>query len=280
MLKSSLILLSLLTITAACTPMRASPFSEKVETDLTNSNDSTIALLQNRLNHMSYDEKPVRFALLADSHGNYRDLEKTVHLLNKKAVDFTVHLGDMTDLGMAIEYEAFLSMMGQLHQPWLSVIGNHDAVGNGKYIFKKIFGEYNQMFVVQGYRFILFNNNTLEFQNKGIQLDWLEKEIALSAEPVILFQHADPFNKHNFKTAQIQQIERILRLPKLKAVFHGHLHKFSQAIYGTTRIQEVHRTEGVSYALVELNEKNMMIYLCHGAVCENHFMDFTKPAAF
>jgi predicted HTH transcriptional regulator len=74
--------------------MRDSPFAEKVETNLINSNNATIAKLQTQFAQMSFDEKPLRFALIADSHGNYRDLEKTVKFINQRAVDFTIHLGE------------------------------------------------------------------------------------------------------------------------------------------------------------------------------------------
>ncbi len=268
---------------SACAPIRPSPFAEKVLTPLKNSNAITIEQIQGQSQTFSENSRPLRMALIADSHSNYRDLDLTINQINQENVDFTVHLGDMTDLGLAIEYEAATNMLGRLQKPWLTVIGNHDAVGNGRNIYRRIFGSENQVFDSHGYRFIIFNNNQLEYLDTGLSWLWLRQQIASSQNPVILFQHANPFNTDNFSPDQIQEIQSILQLPKLRAVFHGHLHSFQQSYFHSVLIQQVGRTEGQSYAIVDLKPNEVAIKKCEGGSCEGrqfYFPDDTvaEPA--
>lgn len=283
--KKDIYFLSILFIAAglffisACAPIRHSPFAEKVLTPLQNSNASAIEQIQNQPQTYSENRRPLRFALIADSHSNYRDLDLTINQLNREDVDFTVHLGDMTDLGLAVEYEAAANMLARLQMPWLTVIGNHDAVGNGRNIYRKIFGTENQVFDSRGYRFIIFNNNQLEYLDTGLSWSWLRQQIATSPLPVILFQHANPFNADNFSPAQISEIESILKLPRLRAVFHGHLHSFQQTFFHSVFIQQVSRTEGQSYALVELDSNQLNVEQCEGGRCEARQLFFPDDSA-
>jgi len=264
---------------SACAPIRPSPFAEKVLTPLQNSNAITIEQIQNQSQTFSENSRPLRLALIADSHSNYRDLDLTINKINQEDIDFTVHLGDMTELGLAIEYEAAASLLSRLQKPWLTVIGNHDAVGNGRNIYRKIFGSENQVFDSRGYRFIIFNNNQLEYMDTGLSWAWLRYQITNSALPVVLFQHANPFNTDNFSSDQIQEIQSILKLPRLRAVFHGHLHSFQQSFFHSVFIQQVSRTEGQSYALVELGSHSLNVQQCEGGHCEARQLSFPDDSA-
>jgi len=264
---------------SACAPIRPSPFAEKVLIPLQNSNAITIEQIQNQSQTFSENSRPLRLALIADSHSNYRDLDLTINKINQADVDFTVHLGDMTELGLAIEYEAAASLLSRLQKPWLTVIGNHDAVGNGRNIYRRVFGTENQVFDSHGFRFIIFNNNQLEYMDTGLSWAWLRSQITNSPMPVILFQHANPFNTDNFNSYQIQEIQSILRLPRLRAVFHGHLHSFQQSFFHSVLIQQIGRTEGQNYAIVNLKKNEVAIQKCEGDSCEDRQFYFSDESA-
>ena len=257
--------LTVLLLTSACAPIRATPFGEITETELFSINEQN----KNRLPFTTSDlETEVRFALISDSHANYEDLERTVDRLNHEDVDFVMSLGDMTDLGLAFEYDVFLQMMSRLNKAWFSIIGNHDAIGSGKQIYQRHFGEYNNFFDHGGIRFVMFNNNRLDFLKEGIDWDWLEKVVNESSHPVVLFQHVNPWNKDYFDEASLDRLRKILDTNKVSVLFHGHQHKFSNQIYKNTLLQQVARTEGEQYALVSISNGQIEILNCQGGSCE------------
>ena len=257
--------LTVLLLTSACAPIRATPFGEITETQLFSINDQNKSRLPFRTSDV---DSEVRFALISDSHANYEDLDRTVDRLNREDVDFVMNLGDMTDLGLAFEYDVFLQMMSGLNKAWFSLIGNHDAIGNGKQIYKRHFGEYNNYFDHGGIRFVMFNNNRLDFLSEGIDWDWLEQVVNQSAHPVILFQHVNPWNKDYFDEASVLRLQKILDTNKVSVLFHGHQHKFSNQMYKNTLLQQVARTEKEQYALVSIVDGQIQILNCQGGSCE------------
>lgn len=250
-------------VSLSCAPVRSSPFSEQTDTDAYGLNARSLSAVLNR-----YDDSKLKFTLLSDSHANYEDLESTVRKVNALDSDFVVHLGDMTDLGLAVEYDGFISVMSRLQKPWFTVIGNHDTVGNGKNIYRRIFGPFNSSFDLGGFRFILFNNNKLDFYREGIDLDWLLGRVEESPFPVILFQHVDPFNRGYFDGTADLEIRRVLDTGKVVALFHGHLHVFRTSFYKNTIIQQIARTEDQQFAQVQLSAGNIQLDLCKGDRCE------------
>lgn len=261
----SILAITLALALTACAPIQNTPFGEQTQSSISNLNEASKSRLPLEV---FGSQEPLEFSLIADTHANYEDLEEVIGRLNASPAQFVMNLGDMTDLGLAAEFDAFMYFMNSLTKPWFSVIGNHDAIGNGKNIFKRLFGPLNDHFEINGIRYILFNNNNLDFYTEGIDLDWLERTVNESALPVVLFQHVNPFNEEYFSKQQLEQIRRILNSGQVIALFHGHTHKFNTSKYKNVLIQEVGRVQREQYAQVKIDSNTVRVNKCKGDNCE------------
>lgn len=127
------------------------------------------------------DSLPLRFAFVTDTQGSYDELEVALSRISKRGdVDFIVHGGDMTDFGLPKEFMWCRDMMNSVSLPWITVIGNHDCLGNGEQTFTHIFGEKNYSFTVAGVHFVCLNTNALEYDYSEPvpNLDFIEKDAA------------------------------------------------------------------------------------------------------
>lgn len=146
---------------AGCSGAIDTPFGTQTVSSLRASNLAALA----RIDQLSAQKDGlIRIGLIADSHQNYSDLERVVAELNRQDLDFVVHLGDFTNIGVSSEFDAFARLIAPLRHPLLVVIGNHDAVGAGPQLFEKLFGPFNQSVDFAGRRFLLYNSNSLEFR--------------------------------------------------------------------------------------------------------------------
>ena len=131
--------LIILTLSFSACQMRVdSPFSTEVKTDLRAHNSAVLS----RLNTMTALNTHIRVGIITDSHQDYDDLEPTIQKLNAMDVDFVIHMGDFTNFGTNAEYDAFASIIQKLRHPYFIIIGNHDSIGAGHALYRKIFGEY------------------------------------------------------------------------------------------------------------------------------------------
>lgn len=262
----------LLASVVSCAPIRNTPFGEKVDTSFTNLNGNSHSLLPGLT---SSEKQNIKFSLFTDAHANYDDLSRVVQTIRNSDSLLAINLGDMTDLGLALEYEAFASHVENINKPLFSVIGNHDTIGNGKAIFQKLFGAYNYYFDLNGVRFIFFNNNALDFFVEGINLDWLEQTVQDSFGPVMIFQHVNPLNSEYFTPNQQAKIKKILNPEKVLAVFHGHHHSFQTYEINGVLIQQVARVEGNQYSEVQVTSNLLTITNCsQGGRCEKIHRSF------
>ncbi len=258
--------------TSSCAPERFSPFGEETNfpVEAIHSNSLTKILSQPQQQGTSQD---IHILLIADSHANYEGLESVVKKMNPLSADFVVHLGDMTELGLAIEYHASLEFLTKINKPLFTVIGNHDTIGSGKNIYRRHFGEYNYFFDYKNFRFVFFNNNYLDFYDTGIDIHWLKSTIEQSDKPVILFQHVDPFNADYFKGSTAEQLNVIYKNSNLKAIFHGHLHRYVTSSYNHVLVQQIDRTENISFAEVMINQHKIDLTLNQGEKSEKFYFN-------
>lgn len=80
----------------------------------------------------------------------------------------------MTRLGLRHDYRLTLERLRQLHVPFVTTIGNHDAISNGKQVYREMFGPFDYTFDYGGVRFVCFNANRLEFSPDPPDLAWLD----------------------------------------------------------------------------------------------------------
>lgn len=231
----------------ACAPFQDSPFSDQILHEEKNVNAAAVA----RINGIESDGV-IRIAIFSDSHQNYKDLDKVIAQVNREAdVDFVVNLGDVTNSSYNLEYDQFLISYLKVARPAINVIGNHDSIGAGPNIFRKIFGELNFWFESSSARFIFFNSANLE-NPADFKPAWLLDAVTTSAKPVYIFTHCPLIDAERFNGADEATMLAVIQHPNTKVVFNGHEHVYAINDYAGTVLAQAPRVAGEKWTLIEI----------------------------
>jgi 3',5'-cyclic AMP phosphodiesterase CpdA len=196
----------------------------------------------------------LRFALVGDTQLRLDPLRDAVDALNgRDDVAFLVHLGDLTHLGLAREYELANDLLARLRMPYFVTIGNHDFLSNGTAIYRAVFGPWNFAFTWADTRFVFVDTNSLEagFDGSVPDLPWLEAQLAPAADHrrAFIFAHVDP-DERGFDERMTPAWEALLRDGGVVASFHGHRHAFRSWEREGVRYVVADDIEGRVYYLV------------------------------
>jgi predicted phosphodiesterase len=235
-----------------CAEFRDSPFSDTLQRGERNLN----AVNLNRMSGVDVEaDGVIRIAVIADSHGNYDDLEHVIKEINAQpAVDFVVNLGDFTNSGYNFEYDQFLNSLSKLGYPNFTVMGNHDVIGAGDYLFAKAFGSSNFYFESNNYRFLFWNSINLEIPD-AFNPEWMSATVRQSAKPVVLFTHVSLDDEERFRGFELRTLKASITDRKLYAVLHGHKHNYHAGLQAGTLILKVPRVEGGRWIMFEIHPK-------------------------
>jgi 3',5'-cyclic-AMP phosphodiesterase len=168
-----------------------------------------------------------KIALLSDTHTYYQDFEDVInHLTNRDDFDFILHGGDLTDSGIQKEYEWGESILAKSHLPYVTIIGNHDAMANGRAMYSKMFGYYNFHFDYNNTLFIGFNNNNWEYGEDVPDFVWLEETLAKYPldQKKIVACHIPPFDSKRFNQTIQDQFHTLMQRYGVISVLSGHIH--------------------------------------------------------
>ena len=175
-----------------------------------NQNIKNIERLQSKAQNDSF-----RFVVISDTQRFYEEMDDFVEKVNSyPGISFVVLNGDMTDFGLRSEYLWMSDRLQKLAFPFFVVIGNHDMLGNGRELYKQMFGPENFSFKYSGYKFIVLNSNSKEVGYNGTLPDttWLQKELSVtpSQEKIFVLAHLAPFSG-DFDRSLEQPYVRILK---------------------------------------------------------------------
>lgn len=218
--------LLLVFVLASCKDLfRFSPNEIRLEESEKNLNARNIEKIQALPSKSNF-----KVAIIGDSQRFYEELDDFVkHINQRNDISFVILNGDITDFGLSKEYQWVLRSLQKLHVPYVTVIGNHDMLANGRLVYKKMFGPENFSFTYSGTRFVLFNSSSREVGYNGTlpDLDWLKKEIESDPVNKILpISHVPPFSA-DFDQNLSEQYARLLEEHGINLSVHSHDHSFS-----------------------------------------------------
>lgn len=175
----------------------------------------------------------IRFVLMGDTHRSYDEAKAFVrHVNNRKDVDFVIHAGDLADFGATDEFVWIRDIMNKLNVPYVALIGNHDCLGNGEYIYQSIFGEKNFAFQAGKVRFVCLSTCALEhdYSNPTPDFMFIEQIISQQAESdekTVVAMHAPPYSDQ-FDNNVVRVFQHYCKqFSNLQFFLHGHNHQYS-----------------------------------------------------
>jgi 3',5'-cyclic AMP phosphodiesterase CpdA len=143
-------------------------------------------------------------------------------------ISFLLVAGDISDFGLAREMRWVDEKLRRLSVPYLTVVGNHDLVGNGRATYQHIYGPLNYSFVYGDTKFILVDTNGREYNFNGQipNMGWLRPQLADlgGARRQVVMSHVPPTNE-DFDPALRAPYAQAMRDAKgVALVMNGHNH--------------------------------------------------------
>jgi 3',5'-cyclic-AMP phosphodiesterase len=226
----SLIVLSLLLITCR-DPFGFSPFESIVSEEFRNTTEKNLT----KIHEADTSANQIfKIALLSDAHYHFNDLRDAIDDINKNKGEyaFIIVTGDLTENGLLKEFELFRQIMSQSKIPYVTVIGNHDYLANGRRIYEQMFGATNYTFTFKHVKFVMWDNTIWESEKEA---DWKWLSDALKNQSnerehgefnhVIPFSHIPPNDKQ--LAEQRDEFQQLLTERGVTFSVHGHKHTYS-----------------------------------------------------
>jgi len=237
----------------SCDLFEAHPFDGKVtgETDINNKN---IKLIEAGC----ADKTTIRFAMTGDTQSWYSETEDFVKTINARHdIDFVIHGGDVTDFGLTNEFVWQRDILNKLKIPYVVLIGNHDCLGTGKHVYKKIFGEANFSFIAGNVNFICLNTNALEYDYSHPVPDFAfieNKRISSTPnhEKTVVAMHVPPYSVEFNNNVAIGFQERIKLFPDLQFCLHAHVHNFFE--------RDIFNDDVIYYSPASIEKRNYLLF--------------------
>lgn len=180
----------------------------------------------------------IRIAFSGDTQRSYAESKLFVAAVNaRNDIDFVILNGDISDFGLLAEFDGIYDIYVKLNVPFISIIGNHDLVANGKAVYERMFGPLNFTFNYGGIKFVCHDTNGREynFDKSTPNLNWLKNNLTLGngITKLVAVSHVPPIDG-DFDPALAQPYQTLFnQTPSLIASLHSHRHASLATYYQT-----------------------------------------------
>jgi len=196
------------------------------------------------------DQDTFRFAVFSDVHEGYDDMFDAIKDINRRGdARFIIVNGDITNAGLAQEFEWYARVIPVSENPLVTVIGNHDCLANGLLIYRRMFGNPDRSFVTGNYKLILFNNVILENNLVSPNYEWLREELK-GDHYNIIFSHIPPIS---FDIGSLHRIiyNNIADSTNTRMAIHSSAHEYYEYDYNGIHSLITTTVKEREYCLVE-----------------------------
>lgn len=182
------------------------------------------------------------FSLMGDTHVGLTAtsfIDETLQAIQTAGDAFVVVAGDLTNLGKADEFNAFVGTFNGANIPFRAALGNHDLYFDGWNNFKRYIGRSIYSFDADNVHFAVVDsgNGTIG----EAQLNWLRADLAATAQPLkIVISHYPPISgilDNLFKMASEEEaalFKSILHHHNVNYMIAGHYHGYREQRLGNT----------------------------------------------
>ncbi|WP_192822494.1 metallophosphoesterase [Rufibacter sp. LB8] len=190
-------------------------------------------LTQKNLNRLQTQtpKDTLRLLVMGDTQRFY---DATVDFVEKANsipdIDLVVHLGDISDFGLSQEFKWVHDIMKRLKYPYLTVIGNHDMLGNARTVYQQMYGNFNYS-VVYGHTKLVFidtNGREYGFNGQVPDLTWLQQELQPAPEATwsqaVVLSHVPPFDGDFDQQLELPYHRTLAESKVVPLSLHGHRH--------------------------------------------------------
>jgi hypothetical protein len=174
----------------------------------------------------------LRFVFTGDSQRFYSEAEDFVKSVNQqRGISFVVIAGDISDFGLVREMQWVDARLRKLNVPYLTVIGNHDQVANGREAYQQVYGPLNYTFSYGETQFVLVDTNGREygFSGKVPDVDWVRSQTAVLPDGVkrqIVLSHVPPEDADFDPQLVRPYVSALEQAPGMVFELNGHRHGF------------------------------------------------------
>ncbi|UOQ54073.1 metallophosphoesterase family protein [Hymenobacter cellulosivorans] len=174
----------------------------------------------------------LRFVFTGDSQRYYDDADDLVASVNQQpGISFMVVAGDISDFGFAKEMRWVNEKLRKLKVPYVTVIGNHDSVGNGREAYQEIFGPLNYSFIYGDTKFILVDTNGREYNFDGHipSMPWVNQQLSnlQGARRQVVISHVPPQDEDFDPAVRAPYTQALREAKNLVFEMNGHRHSSS-----------------------------------------------------
>ncbi|MBD3365735.1 hypothetical protein GF360_00100 [candidate division WWE3 bacterium] len=162
----------------------ASGSGESNDADKTAGNSPGISVGKLRKVLGNEEDVVLKIGLLADSEGDWENLEKAVKGLEDLGVETAFFLGDLTQYGSIEDLQKGRQILESSDIKFLVLPGDHDLAQSvtrgdlsGRSGFIEVFGNVNQVHESEGHKFLLLDNSANYTKVSKEDLTWFSTEI-------------------------------------------------------------------------------------------------------
>ncbi len=174
-----------------------------------------------------------KFAVIADSHDSFENLEEAVDLINKdEDILLVIHAGDLTRFGDTASLRRTQNILSDLNYPYFAVPGNHESNSLTLDKYLEIFGETRYSFVFEDNKFLFFNSRFNNQNSIESVINWVESELVNYSDysNIFIASHIAPCIDVYGEEGQ-NAYHNLMSDYEIDISIHGHWHSYS--LYGS-----------------------------------------------